>query len=72
MTIEFHNTGYGRKFFEAQLPQLIREIGRLADEVQRMNDQTDRILKREEETGVEYTGREGVSTECNLEEQSQS
>jgi Sec-independent protein translocase protein TatA len=28
----------GRKFFEGQLPQLIRNIGRLADELKRYND----------------------------------
>jgi hypothetical protein len=30
---EFHETGYGKRFFEAQLPKLIREIGRVADEL---------------------------------------
>lgn len=27
---EFHQTGYGRRFFDSQLPKLIENIGRLA------------------------------------------
>jgi hypothetical protein len=33
MTIEFHNTGYGRRFFDAQLPQLIDSIKSNTDAV---------------------------------------
>ena len=35
--IQFHETGYGRKFFDYQLPTLIKEIGRLADAVEESN-----------------------------------
>jgi hypothetical protein len=34
----FHNTGYGRKFFEADLPNLIRGIGRLAEAIEKANE----------------------------------
>jgi len=34
---EFHQTGYGRKFFEAQLPQLIKAIEDLAENVKNVN-----------------------------------
>lgn len=37
MGIDFHNTKYGQMFFEVQLPQLIREIGRLANVVENNN-----------------------------------
>lgn len=37
MGIDFHNTKYGQIFFEVQLPQLIREIGRLANAVENNN-----------------------------------
>lgn len=32
----FHETGTGHKFYEAQLPELIRAIGRLADGIHRL------------------------------------
>jgi hypothetical protein len=28
---QFFQTGYGRRFFDAQLPQLIKNLGRIAD-----------------------------------------
>lgn len=31
--IPFHSTGYGRRFFDVQLPQLLRAIERLGDNV---------------------------------------
>ena len=37
MGSDFHNTKYGSIFFEVQLPQLIREIGRLANAVENNN-----------------------------------
>ena len=37
MGIDFHNTKYGQIFFEVRLPQLIREIGRLANAVENNN-----------------------------------
>ncbi len=39
--IEFHNTRYGHAFFEHQLPTLTRNIGRLADEMKRLNDRNE-------------------------------
>lgn len=35
--VQFHETSYGRKFFDEQLPALIKEIGRLADAVEKYN-----------------------------------
>lgn len=29
--IDFHTTGYGRRFFDGQLPQLIRNIEKLTE-----------------------------------------
>ena len=39
---QFFQTGMGRKFFEAQLPDLIRVVGRLADAATRIADRLDR------------------------------
>jgi len=35
--MNFHETGYGRKFFDVQLPKLIQEMGRLADALEENN-----------------------------------
>jgi len=40
---EFHQTGYGRKFFEAQLPQLIDAIKELSGNVAECN----RVIREE-------------------------
>ena len=31
MGLQFYETGYGKRFFESQLPSLIKAINRLAD-----------------------------------------
>lgn len=43
---QFFQTGYGRAFFEHQLPTLIKNIGKLAHEMERAND-----LKEQELNG---------------------
>lgn len=35
---EFYQTGYGKRFFEAQLPRLINAIERLADAVEKQKE----------------------------------
>ena len=35
---QFFQTGYGRRFFESQLPELIKAINRLADAVDKQNE----------------------------------
>lgn len=40
---QFHETGYGRTFFQSQLPNLIKAINRLADAMEKHNE-----LKEEE------------------------
>jgi len=40
---QFHETGYGRTFFQSQLPNLIKAINRLADAMEKQNE-----LKEEE------------------------
>ena len=35
--VEFHQTGYGRKFFEADLPKLIKAVNRLGNQLERFN-----------------------------------
>lgn len=34
---QFHETIYGRDFFSHQLPKLIKEIGRVADALEKQN-----------------------------------
>jgi hypothetical protein len=40
---QFHETGYGRTFFQSQLPNMIKAINRLADAMEKQNE-----LKEEE------------------------
>ena len=35
---QFHETGYGRTFFQSQLPNLIKAINRLADAMEKQNE----------------------------------
>jgi hypothetical protein len=34
---KFHETGYGRKFFTVQLPELIKALNKIADELKKQN-----------------------------------
>lgn len=45
MGLEFYQTGYGKRFFEVQLPNLINAINRLADAAEKQNE----LLKEERE-----------------------
>ena len=38
MTPEFYQTVYGKRFFEAQLPNLIKSINRLAECIEKQNE----------------------------------
>lgn len=40
---QFHETGYGRTFFQSQLPNQIKALNRLADAMEKQNE-----LKEEE------------------------
>jgi hypothetical protein len=42
---QFHETGYGRTFFEHQLPELIKSINQLANATREQNE----ILKSQQE-----------------------
>ena len=42
---QFHESGYGRTFFQAQLPNLIKAINRLADAMEKQNELKDNIIK---------------------------
>ena len=35
--IKFHETMYGKRFFESQLPKLIKELERIADALEKQN-----------------------------------
>lgn len=35
---QFHETGYGRTFFQSQLPNLIKAINRLAEAMEKQNE----------------------------------
>ena len=49
---QFHETGYGRKFLEVQLPGLIKQLTRIADAMEESNklrkEEYDAAEKREE------------------------
>ena len=35
---QFHETGYGKTFFQSQLPNLIKAINRLAEAMEKQNE----------------------------------
>lgn len=39
---EFYQTGYGKSFFELQLPGLIKAIDRLAEAVEKQNEKEEK------------------------------
>ena len=47
MEPQFFQSGYGKKFFDSQLPKLIEAINRLADAVEKQNQ-----IKEEERKNV--------------------
>ena len=42
----FHETIYGKRFFDSQLPKLIKELGRIADALEKQNEPI--IVEQEE------------------------
>lgn len=36
--MQLHETSLGRRFFESQLPKLIKELGRIADALEKANE----------------------------------
>jgi len=49
---QFHETGYGRKFFEADLPRLVRALERIATQLE-ANNKTDKPDTQDQQTGQE-------------------
>lgn len=47
----------GVKFFEGQLPQLIKNIGRLADELKRLNDRNELMMDTHDYVNNVISGR---------------
>jgi hypothetical protein len=45
---QFHDTGYGRKFFERDLPELINAINRLANAVEQSNKQSSVVPEKKD------------------------
>ena len=45
--MQFFQTGYGRTFFEHQLPELIKALNRNADELKRKNDLEEKRQEKE-------------------------
>jgi hypothetical protein len=48
MSLEFFQTGYGRRFFEAQLPDLIKQTSRLAEAAERIAAALEALAKKQE------------------------
>jgi hypothetical protein len=59
---QFHETGYGRTFFEHQLPELIKAINRLAGKEQqtKMQIATANLIKVATETTKDIIGFDGA------------
>lgn len=51
--IKFHDTVYGRRFFDGQLPELIRNLGRIADCMER--EQERQVCVKETSEGVDLS-----------------
>ena len=49
--MQFHETGYGRRFFESQLPKLIKALERIADSLEKMQEPL--IMEEEDSTKKE-------------------
>ena len=45
---QFHETGYGRTFFQSQLPNLIKAINRLADAMEKQNELNEEEKKNDQ------------------------
>ena len=43
---KFHETGYGHRFFDAQLPQLTKAINRLAEAIEKQAPNPENEMKR--------------------------
>lgn len=59
---QFHETGYGKRFFDRQLPELTKAINRLAkslEEANRRNQEIDDRKEQAEKDRIE-DGREGI------------
>lgn len=55
MANEFYLTGYGRRFFDSQLPKLVESLGSIADSLERMSkEDSKRII--ELETFIRWIG----------------
>ncbi len=55
--MDFHSTGYGRKFLEADLPRLIAALERIADSLSDLDD----CMRTQKEKGPDWEGK-GVVT----------
>jgi hypothetical protein len=40
--VPFHRTVIGHRFFEHQLPEMIRQLARIADQLERLHKATDK------------------------------
>lgn len=49
MEPQFFQTGYGKRFFDSQLPKLIKAINRLADAVEKQNEIKEEEKKSDKE-----------------------
>ena len=45
---QFHETGYGRTFFQSQLPNLIKALNRLADAMEKQNELNEEEKKNDQ------------------------
>lgn len=45
--MQLHETGLGRRFFESQLPKLIKELSRIADALEKQNEIKQEVKKND-------------------------
>lgn len=52
----FHETGYGKRFFDSQLPKLIKALERIADALEKQNQTKQEEIEEKQVCEWEFAG----------------
>ena len=65
---QFHETGYGRTFFEHQLPELIKAINGVAEEMRKLREYKEEEEKKAEKELERFRKKWGFPEEADNDE----